>query len=122
MDAVGAEDVRQLVRVEDDCSRTKGKHEPGEFVRQQLRRLEVHVCVQEAGDDVAPRRVDDLDSLVLAQPGDPAVSDRDVGVEPLAREDGKNPAAAHDDVGRLVATGHGKASGEIAGHAEAILP
>ncbi len=78
--------------------------------------------VEEAGNDVAPRRIDDLASVVLAEPGDPAVNDRDVGVEPLSREHGEDPAAAHDDVGGLVATGHGKPSGEIAGHGEAILP
>ena len=78
--------------------------------------------VEEARNDVAPRGIDDLASLVLAQPGDPAVRDRDVGVEPLAREHGQDAAAAHDDVGGLVTSGHGKASGEVAGHGEAILP
>jgi hypothetical protein len=82
----------------------------------------MHVRVEEAGDDVAPRCVDDFASLVLAQSGDPAVRDRDVGVEPLAREHGEDATAVHDDVGGLVAAGQGKTSGEIAGHAEAILP
>ena len=53
MHAVGAEDVRELVRVEDDRGRAEGKHEPGEFVRQQLRGLKVHVRVDEARNDVA---------------------------------------------------------------------
>ncbi len=31
-----------------------------------------------------------------------AVGDRDVDVEPLAREDREDPSASHDEVGRLV--------------------
>ena len=110
MHAVGAEHVRDLVRVGDDRSRPEREHEPRELVRQQLRRLEVHVRVDEAGHDVAARSVDDLRAVVLAEPGDPAVRDRDVDVEPLAREDGEHAAAAHDHVRRLVAAGDGEAA------------
>src|SRR6266576_2200097 len=78
----------------------------------------MHVRVEEARNDVAPRRIDHLVSLVLAQSGDPAVRDCDVGVEPLTREHGQDAAAAHDDVGGLVASGHGEAPGEVVGHAD----
>ena len=62
-------------------------------------------------------------SFVLAEPGDPAVGDRDVRIEPLAREHGEDPAAADDHVGGLVASGDGKPSKEVVvGHGEAILP
>ena len=80
------------------------------------------MCVEEARHDMTARRIHDLASLVRTHAGDPAVRDRDVGFEPLAREHGEDEPAAHDHVGGLVAAGHGKASGEIAGHAEAILP
>src|SRR5213075_2744056 len=77
------------------------------------RRLEVHVRVDEAGHDVAPRRVDDLGAVVVAQAGDPAVCDRDVDVQPLAREDRQHASTADDDVGRLVAAGNGETAGEV---------
>ena len=46
--AVGAEDVRDLVRVGDHRGRAERQHEPRELVDEQLRRLEVHVGVDEA--------------------------------------------------------------------------
>ena len=46
--AVGAEHVRDLVRVGDDRGRPERQHEPRELVDEQLRRLEVHVRVDEA--------------------------------------------------------------------------
>jgi hypothetical protein len=49
VDAVGAEHVRDLVRVGDDGGRAERQHEPRELVDEQLRRLEVHVRVDEAG-------------------------------------------------------------------------
>ena len=55
------------------------------------------------GHDVAARRVERLRALVVAEAGDVAVDDRDVGVEPLAREDREDAAAADDEVGGLVA-------------------
>ena len=58
--AVGAEHVRDLVRVGDDGRRAERQHEPRELVDEQLRRLEVHVRVDEAGDDVAAGRVERL--------------------------------------------------------------
>src|SRR5262249_51460358 len=109
--SIGAEHVRQLVRVEHDGGRPGRKDEPCELVGQELRRLEVHMGVDEAGHDVAARRVDDLAPVVLPEPGDPAVGDGDVGFEPLAREHGEHAAAAHDHVGWLVAAGDGEAAG-----------
>ena len=72
--------------------------------------------VDEAGDDVAAARVELLGALVVAEPGDVAVDDRDVGLEPLAREDREHAPAANDELGGLVAAGHGEPSGEV-GHA-----
>ena len=100
--AVDAEDVRDLVRIGDDCRRPEREHEPRELVDHELQGLEVHVRVDEARDDVAARRVERLAPLVVPEPGDDAVGDRDVDVEPLAREDREDPSAAHDEVGRLV--------------------
>ncbi len=53
--AVRAEHVGDLVRVGDDRRRAEGQDEPGELVHEQLRGLQVHVRVDEAGDDVAAR-------------------------------------------------------------------
>ena len=102
VDAVRAEHVRDLVRVGDDRGRAEREDQARELVDHQLRGLDVQVRVDEAGDDVAPGGVDDLGAVVVAQPGDDAVADRDVGVEPLAREHGEDAAAADDEVGRLV--------------------
>ena len=113
MDAVGAEHVRDLVRVGDDGGRPERQHEPRELGRQQLRRLEVHVRVDEARDDVGAVGVERLGALVGAEAGDDAVADRDVDVEPLAREDAEDAAAAHDEVGRLVAPRHREPAPQI---------
>ena len=64
VDAVRAEDVRDLVRVGDHRRGPQRQHEPRELVDQELRRLEVHVRVDEAGDDVPAGRVERLDALV----------------------------------------------------------
>jgi hypothetical protein len=63
------------------------------------------VRVDEARNDVGPLRVQGLGAVVLAEPRDHAVADRDVDVEPLAREDAENPTAADDEIGRLVTPG-----------------
>ena len=98
-----AEHVRDLVRVGDDGGRPERQHEPGELVDEELRRLEVHVGVDEPRDDEAAGGVERLAAVVVAEPGDRSVDDGDVDVEPLAREDGEHTAATHDEVGRLVA-------------------
>ena len=123
MHAVGAEHVRQLVRVEDDRRRSERQHEARELVGQELGRLEMHVRVEEAGNDVVAGRIDDLLAVVVAETCDPAVGDRDVGVEPFACEHREHAAAAHDYVGRLVAAGDGEASGELGdGHGRGDSP
>ncbi len=64
MDAVGAEDVRDLVRIGDDGGGAEREHQPGELGDEQLRCLEVHVGVDEAGHDVGAVGVDDLVAFV----------------------------------------------------------
>ena len=113
VDAVGAEDVRDLVRIGDDRGRPEREHQPGELGDEQLRRLEVHVGVDEAGHDVRPVRVDRLLALVRAETRDDAVADRDVDIEPFAGEDREHATAAHDDVGRLVPPRDRQPAGEI---------
>ena len=107
MHAVDAEDVRDLVRVGDDGGRAERKDQPCELVDHQLHRLEVHVRVDEARDDVASRRVERLVALVATDARDDAVDDRDVGVEPLAGEDREDATTPDDEVGRLVSAGDG---------------
>ncbi len=53
VDAVGAEHVRELVGVGDDRDGPERQHQAGELVGEKLRRLEVHVRVDEARDDPA---------------------------------------------------------------------
>ena len=73
----------------------------------------MHVRVDEPGNDVGAVRVERLGALVGAEPGDDAVADRDVDVEPLAREDAEDAAAANDEVGRLVTARDGQAARQI---------
>ena len=73
----------------------------------------MHVRVDEARDDVGAVGVERLGALVGAEPGDDAVADRDVGVEPFAREDAEDPAAADDEIGGLVAARHRQSAGQI---------
>ena len=66
--------------------------------------------VDEPGNDVAPRRVEYLRTVVVADPRDDAVDDGDVRLQPLAREHGEHPTASDDEVGRLVAARDGETS------------
>ena len=107
VDSVGSEDVRELVRIEHDCGCPERQDEPGELVGKQLGRLEMHVRVDEAWNDVVPACVDDLAAVVLAQTRDPAVHHRHVQLQPLAGENRQDATSANDDVGGFVAAGHG---------------
>ena len=113
VDAVGAEHVRDLVRVGDDRGRAERQHEARELGREQLRGLEMHVRVDEPRHDVGAVRIERLGALVGAEPGDDAVADRDVDVEPFAREDAEDAAAADDEVGRFVAPRDRQSAGQI---------
>ena len=83
MHAVGAEHVRELVRVGYDRSGAEREHEPCELVGKELRRLEMHVRVDEPRDDVRARHVQNLVPVVVAEPRDEPVGDRDVDLQPL---------------------------------------
>ena len=122
VDAVGAEHVRDLVRVGDDRRRSERQHEPRELVGEHLRRLDVHVRVDEARDDPLARRVDRLAAVVVAEPGDPAVGDRDIRLEPLPREDREHRAATDHEVGRLVAARDSETPREECVHGARTVP
>ena len=111
--AVGAEHVRQLVGIADHRGHAVRDDRAGELARRELGGLDVHVRVDEAGDDELAGGVDRLPSLVLADAGDPPVRERDVGIEPLAREHREDAAALQHEVGRLVSPGDGDSAGEI---------
>ena len=51
-------------------------------------------------------------ALVRPETGDDAVDDGDVALEPLAREDREDPAAANDEIGALVSARDGDPSFE----------
>ncbi len=121
MHAVHAQHVCDLVRIGDDGGRTEGEDEPRELVDHQLHRLEVHVRVDEPGDDVLPARVEHIPALVVAETGDDSVHDRDVDLEPLFREDGEHPTSADDEIGRFVPAGNGEPSAQLL-HARSVIP
>ena len=60
------------------------------------------------GTTKRPARVDPLAAVVAADAGDPAVGDRDVAVEPLAREGREHARARDDEVGLGVAARDGE--------------
>ncbi len=107
---VGAEDVRDLVRVGDDRRRAERQDQPRELVDEQLRRLEMHVRVDESRHHPATGGVQHLQSLVRAEPRDVAVDDGDVRRQPLPSEHREHAAAADDEVCRFVAAGHRQAA------------
>ena len=113
VDAVGAEHVCDLVRVDHDRRRPERQHELRELVDEQLGRLQVHVGVDEPRDDEAAQCVERLLALVVAEAGDVAVDDRDVRFEPFAREDRQHLAAANDEIGGLVAPRHRQPSCQV---------
>jgi hypothetical protein len=120
VDAVRAEHVRDLVRIGDHGRRAQGQHEPSELVNEELRRLEVHVRVDESRYDVPPRGIDDVRPLVLAQPGDPAVRHGHVELQPLPREHREDVSSTDDKVRRLV-TASDRDSASERGHALATI-
>jgi hypothetical protein len=63
----------------------------------------VQVSVDKARHHVTAGRVERRVTVVLAEPGDEAVDDREIALEPLAREGREHPPAANHDMGRLVA-------------------
>ena len=120
MRAVGAEHVGQLVRVADDGGRAAGDDDAGELGRQQLGGLDMHVRVDQAGDDEAAAGVHALAALVAADAGDPAAGDRHVAVEPLAREGAEHPPALDHEVRGGVAAGDGEQARAVAAHAASL--
>ena len=61
-----------------------GQDAAHELVDPELRRLEVHVGVDEPGGERGAADVDGLDRVAWTPADDDAVADREVGVEPLA--------------------------------------
>jgi hypothetical protein len=74
-----------------------------ELVDCQLGRLNVHVGVDEARNDISARDVDTLATLIATEPHDVTVLDGYVNVEPFLREDGENAPAGQHKVGGLIA-------------------
>ena len=71
----------------------------------------MHVRVDEPGAEEAPAAVDALAALVRADTREATVGDRDVALEPLARERAEHLRALDHRVGRLVTTRDGQQAG-----------
>ena len=102
MDAVGAQHVGDLVRVGDDGGGALRQHCARELVDHQLRRLDVHMGIDEARHEVGARDIQGFTAVIPAEADDVAVLDRDVHVEPFLREHREDVAAGQHEVGRFV--------------------
>jgi hypothetical protein len=121
VDTVGPQNVRDLVRIRHHRGRPEREHESRELVHEELRGLQVHVRVDEARDEVAAGELENLGSVVVAEARDEAVRDREVAVEPLAREGREDPGAPDDQVGGLVSAGNCEAALEVRHYGENVL-
>jgi hypothetical protein len=109
--ALGPQGVGELVRVAHDRGRAPRYEHPRQLRHAQLAGLDVHVRVDEARREEALPPVDALAALVCPHAGEAPVGDRDVALEPLARERAEHPGALDHGVRRLVAARDGQQAG-----------
>ena len=109
-DAGHAEDVRDLVRIGGDGGRAVGQHRAHELVDPELRRLEVHVAVDETRSEGRAADVDGVDGVAPTPAGNDAVGDRELGLDPLARVRDEHATAGDEQVRGFVAPGDGEGS------------
>ncbi len=103
-DALGAHDVRDLVRVADRGGHAARRHAAVELERRDKRAFDVQVRVDEAGHQDQPGHVDHLCGVVRIAGADDAVTDdRHVALEQRAGHQVEHAAAAQHDVGRRLA-------------------
>ncbi|HET8756559.1 MAG TPA: amidohydrolase family protein, partial [Solirubrobacteraceae bacterium] len=103
LDALAPEHVGDLVRVGDHRGRPVRHDRARELRRHELRRLDVHVRVDEPRHEPAAARIDAFAAVVRAEAGDAAAGHGHVEVEPLACERGEDARVLDHQVGRLVA-------------------
>ena len=84
--------------------RAVGEDGAHELVDPQLRRLEVHVRIDESRSQRGARNFDNLDRLVSPPADDDPVRDREIGLDPLTRAWDKDLAARDEQISRLVST------------------
>ena len=116
VDAVDAEHVRDLVRVGHDRRRPERQDQPRQLVDHQLHRLDVHVGVDEAGDDVPACRVERLATRSTSPT--PATHPSTIAtsrLEPLPGEGGKHAAAPDHEVGGVRPRGRPRAGAARSG-------
>ena len=106
-----AEHVGHLVGIGRHGRRPQRQHGAHELVDPELGRLEVHVGVHQPGGHGRAVEVDHLGRLPRAPSGHHAVGHGQVGDHPLPGRGRQDPAAAQEQVGRLVAAGHGQDTG-----------
>jgi len=87
VDAVGAHDVRDLMRVGDDGGGAVRQHRARELPRGDKAGFEMDVRVDEAGADNLARHVDFLFALVAAEADDQSICHRDVAGAQLVGKD-----------------------------------
>jgi hypothetical protein len=102
VDAVGTQDVRDFVRVSDHGRRAVRENSSGELVDGELGRFDVDVGIDEAGNDISPRNVNALATVVAAESDDVTILDGYVDIEPLFGKDGEHATAGQHKVGRLI--------------------
>ncbi len=99
------EHVGHLVRVGGHGRRPQGQDSADELVDPQLRRLQVHVGVDEAGRHRGAVEVDHFDGVPGAPTGHHAIGNGQVGRHPLPGRGRQDPPAAEKQIGRLIAPG-----------------
>lgn len=101
--AFEARDVGDFVWVGGHRGRSVRQHGLHIFAHPQLRRLEVHVGIDEAGHQCRPIDVDHLDRVAITPAHNGSVTDREAGGHPLFRCGRQHPATTNQQVGGLVA-------------------
>ncbi len=114
-DGLGAEHVRDLMRIADHGRDAVHQHAAVEFVRRDERGFQVAMRIDEAGHRDQAACVDLARPAVLAVGADDAVAaDRDVGLGERAGDEIEQPCALNDEVRRLGAAPLRDHRGEVA--------
>ena len=102
-ESLGAQDIRDLMRIADRGGDAMRQHAALEFQRRHQRGFDVQMGVDEAGHGNQPGRVDHLAALIVAiGPDDRVAADGDIGLDQPAADQVEQLRALDHEVGRLV--------------------